>query len=248
MTSAAPASPTRDPGLLFVLMQPRPNQIDEFNEWYDDEHIPARRHRAGWLTARRYVTLDHGDTFIAYYDLADLGVLEEPSYRKLREARSEREQRVMGDLLRLDRRIYRPTPSPASAPSPPSAPSPQVDARPEGDPASVCGQLLLCVWWEPAPDSLRTFHRWYAEEHLPMLAGVPGWRRSRRFTLASGEGPTYLAMHDLDHMDVFSHRTYRRAISTPLRGAAVGRALAHERHLYRLVGNFDPDRVGEEIR
>lgn len=245
MTPTMSAPPRPDPGLLLVITQPRPNHVAEFNEWYDHEHIPARRYRPGWLTARRYVTIDHGNTFVAYYDLADLGVLEEPSYRELRTERSKREQRVIGNLLRVDRRIYRPTP-PLS-----SSRSTQLfkdNAQPQDDPTLTCGQLLLCVWWELEPDSLSTFHRWYADEHLPMLARIPGWRRSRRFTLVSGEGPAYLAMHDLDHMEVFLHPTYRRAISTPLREVAVGRALAHERHLFRLLANFDPHRAGKEVR
>lgn len=239
MTSLGPGSGSYDPGLLLVLSQPQPDHVDEFNRWYDDEHVPARRDRPGWLTARRYVTVDRPDSFLAYYDLADLGVLEDPSYRELRSARSEREQRVLRDLLRLDRRIYR-----ASHPGARAGLQPRTGTaglRDDG-PASVCGQLLLCVWWEPRPESLEVFHRWYEEEHLPLLAQVPGWRRSRRFTLVSGDGPAYLAMHDLDHSDVFSHPTYRRAISTPLREAAVGTARAHERNLFRLLRRSDRSR------
>lgn len=215
---------SRQQGLLLVLSQPRPDGTEEFNRWYDEEHVPPRILRPGWLTARRYVAVDAPDAYLALYDLADLALLDEPSYQKLRSERSPRERRVIGALVTFDRRVYRPTHQPAP------------DAPPV---SSACGRYLLCVWWDPDPERLDVFHRWYDEEHIPMLSEVPGWRRSRRFTLASGSGPRYLVMHDLDHLDVFSDPGYSQAVSTPLRDRAVGQVRRHERQLYSLLRDFD---------
>ena len=43
-------------GFLLVTMQPPPAFEEEFNAWYDNEHIPERLGVPGILTARRYVS------------------------------------------------------------------------------------------------------------------------------------------------------------------------------------------------
>lgn len=73
-----------------------------------------------------------------------------------------------------------------------------------------------------------------------MLAQVPGWLRSRRFALAEGTGPAFLAMHDLASAAVFDHPQYTRATATPRRAAAVARRAGYERVLYQLIRRFDP--------
>lgn len=203
-----------------------------FHAWYDTEHVPARIRIPGWLTARRYAASTDPESFLAYYDLHDLGVLSRPSYVTMRERRSESERRMLDLIPPLDRRVYR-----------------RLDAPGDGDgdasrPAAldICGALLLCVWWQPEPGTEPQFHDWYAREHLPALARIPGWLRSRRFELAEGEGPGFLAMHDLASADVFRHPGYIRATSAPRRTAVVARRVSHERVLYRLLRRFDSPR------
>lgn len=206
--------------------------------------MPARIRIPGWLTARRYAADDGitaggtpaagsapgdapGDateSFLAYYDLADLSLLRTRPYRLMREHRSPSERLMLGKLPPLDRQVYRPLPTP------------------DGTPAAslgVCGPLLLCVWWQPAPGSARQFHDWYDNEHIPLLSRIPGWLRSRRFELTEGDGPAFLAMHDLANTAVFTHPGYRQATSTPRRTAATASRIGYERVLYRLLRKFD---------
>jgi len=69
-------------GFLLVTMDPHPGLEDEFNDWYDTEHLPDRGGLPGWETARRYVCISGWPKYLAYYDLEDTGVLERPSYKQ----------------------------------------------------------------------------------------------------------------------------------------------------------------------
>ena len=211
-------------GLLVVRSQVAPPLHAEYHAWYDNQHVPDRIRLPGWLTARRYVAVHDPEMFLACYDLENLAVLRRPPYVSLRADRPAAEQAILDRIGPMDRRIYRRLGAPAG-------PEPELD---------TCGALLLCVWWQPAPDAVAAFHHWYQQEHIPMLAQVPGWLRSRRFALADGAGPGFLAMHDLASAGVFDHPQYRRATATPRRAAAAARRVGYERVLYQLIRRFDP--------
>jgi hypothetical protein len=210
-------------GLLVVRSRALRSVLPEYHAWYDNHHVPDRIRLPGWLTARRYVAADDPESFLAFYDLENLAVLRHRSYVDLRQERPPDEQRILDLIGPMDRRIYRRMDVPGDSPAG----------------LTTCGPLLLCVWWQPAPDAVADFNHWYRREHLPMLAEIPGWLRSRRFELVEGDGPAYLAMHDLDSADVFDHPGYRRATSTPNRAAVIARRIGHERVLYRLLRRFD---------
>jgi hypothetical protein len=71
-------------GMLLVLMQPPAQLEEEYNDWYDTEHLADRLSAPGFETGRRYVSTGGGPrTYVAVYDLADVHVLETPEYRKL---------------------------------------------------------------------------------------------------------------------------------------------------------------------
>lgn len=227
-------------GLLLVVSRPPAGREEEFHQWYEEEHIPPRTRLAGWLTARRYVAEDDPAVFLALYDLADLAVLRDPQYVALRSSRSAREEEIMQASELVDRRVYRLLASVGDGWG-----SPGTGRSGGGLPVrladpSLCGELLLCVWWEPAAGFEAEFHAWYEEEHLPMLATVPGWLRCRRLELVDGGGAAFLAIHDLADGSVFNHPNYRAAISTPRRDLVVAHRSGYERHVYRLLRNFDP--------
>ncbi len=70
-------------GFLLVLMQPPPTLEEEFNAWYDTEHIAERLAVPGFETALRYVCTDGAPRYLALYDLASPAVLNSPEYRKV---------------------------------------------------------------------------------------------------------------------------------------------------------------------
>jgi hypothetical protein len=70
-------------GFLLVTMDPPPGLEDEFNDWYDTEHIPDRAAIPGFESARRFVCISGWPKYLAFYDLEAIGVLEQPSYQKV---------------------------------------------------------------------------------------------------------------------------------------------------------------------
>lgn len=72
-----------DKGFLLVMMQCPPTLEDEFNAWYDTEHLPERLAVPGVETALRFVCLDGNPRYLAMYDLARHEVLETPAYLKV---------------------------------------------------------------------------------------------------------------------------------------------------------------------
>lgn len=64
-------------GLLLTLTGPPAGMEEEFNAWYDTEHIPERLAIPGFRSARRWV---HEKTCLATYELDSLEVLSSPAY------------------------------------------------------------------------------------------------------------------------------------------------------------------------
>lgn len=77
------ADSTAQKGFLLVLMQPPPAFEEEFNAWYDNEHIPERLAVPGFETGLRFVSVSGHPRYLAMYDLARLEVLASPAYAKV---------------------------------------------------------------------------------------------------------------------------------------------------------------------
>jgi hypothetical protein len=71
----------RRQGLMLAIMEPPPGLEEEFNDWYDTEHIPQRRGLPGFLSAARWVCLEGFPRSLAAYDLESLAALDDPAYR-----------------------------------------------------------------------------------------------------------------------------------------------------------------------
>ena len=70
-------------GLLLVMMECASNDDDEFNAWYDNEHIPERAAVPAFLSATRYVCRSGFPRYLAVYDLETADVLKSDAYRAI---------------------------------------------------------------------------------------------------------------------------------------------------------------------
>ena len=71
-------------GFLLVLMQPPANIEEEFNAWYDSEHVPERLAVPGVLTAIRFSSISAATPkYLAMYDLESEAVLDSDAYRRV---------------------------------------------------------------------------------------------------------------------------------------------------------------------
>lgn len=198
------------PGFLAVAIQPGANTDPAaFHEWYNTEHGPLRMRLPFITTGDRYKAIDgQKPEWSAIYDVSDLSMLEKRIYTRLREERSARERRVMGTFESLDRKIFS-TFSERSKDS------------------GFKGPAAVNVWVKAVvkEEDLEAFDKWYEEEHVGMLAKIPGWLRTRRFRMlvggAKGMPPQgyveCLAIHDYEEKNGLGGPEHKAAMDTPWR-------------------------------
>ncbi|RDX49334.1 hypothetical protein OH76DRAFT_1403921 [Lentinus brumalis] len=208
-------------GLLFVPSEVGPNLSEaEFNDWYDNEHVPLRMAIPSIHTTSRWVAVDDKRPFhLALYDLESCEVLKQPPYSTLASTASERERDVFRRVQLLDRRTY-------------DRIEPEVVPPAAGYDQRAPGPVLITMEIEVRPELEDELNRWYREEHIELLAKVPGWRRTRRFVLretgpakgsdaaevtAKGKKPKYLAVHEWESMASFETAEFKHATSTSWR-------------------------------
>ena len=193
-------------GLLVAGFDSSPVKEDEFNDWYDTEHVPERRAVPGFLRCERWVAADNPRIAIATYDLESLAVLKSDAYRAIGgENLSPWSKRVIAKAKRLCRfegeEITREKPG-----SDPNKTGSDLDA----------GGLLFFAM-NVVPEAEADFNAWYDEEHIPRLAAVPGCLSARRFRIvsASSEGNhRYLALYRLSSPEVCSSKAWEEAAVT----------------------------------
>jgi hypothetical protein len=185
-------------GLLIAAMDFSNVAEDEFNDWYDLEHIPERARVPGFLTLQRWIGAEDPRQSIATYDLETVAVLQSPAYRAIGgENLSPWSKRITARVRRLLPRFEGEQILPGDATAPANA-----------------GGLLV-VGMTPAPQDETAFNAWYDTEHVPALARVPGVLAARRFRAAAS--PKYLALYHLASPDVVSGPDWKRASeSTPM--------------------------------
>src|SRR3954462_10862890 len=91
-------------GLLVAGFDSSGVNADEFNDWYDTEHVPQRRAVPGFLSCERWLGADDPNISIATYDLESLAVLTSDAYRAIAgENLSPWSKRVIAKAKRLCR-------------------------------------------------------------------------------------------------------------------------------------------------
>jgi hypothetical protein len=203
--------------LLFVYSSPGTVELAEFTDWYDNEHIPARLALDGFGTVNRFRAADSlTPEWLATYEVKP-GTLDGAAYKAVWANASAREKSIMSTAT-IDRRLY----------------SPISDSGTTG----AAPPVLMAVSMSVPESAEADVEAWYVEEHIPMLLAVPGWRRSRRYALSSGDGPRYLSLHEIDSHSAFDEPAYKAAISTPWRDRIVSSAIGRERRVFDLHKSF----------
>lgn len=175
-------------GLLMVWADVPAAQEDEFNRWYNDEHLPERMAIPGFLGGARYEAVKGGPKHLACYELDSVAVLDSPAYKHVQANPTPWTKRVGPQAIGRPfiRNVYtmiHPIALPAEAARAPMAPSLQIgrmDVPPEVD---------------------REFNDWYNTIYVPNYEKVPGVIRGRRYRAVEG-APTYLTLYEFEHPKV----------------------------------------------
>ena len=185
-------------GILIAAFDFSGAAADEFDDWYDTEHLPERQRVPGFLSLERWIGADDPRQSVATYDLASLAVLDSPAYRAIGgDNLSPWSKRVTAKCRRLMRF--------------------EGEQILPGDRLAAAGaEGLLLIAMTPAPEIETAFNAWYDTEHVPALARVPGVLAARRFRARAGS-PGYAALYHLAGPEVPSGAEWRRASeATPM--------------------------------
>jgi hypothetical protein len=70
------------PGVLLILNDVLEGMEDEFNRWYQQQHLPERLSVTGFKRARRYMAVGGQPAYMAIYDCQSIDVLSSQAYRE----------------------------------------------------------------------------------------------------------------------------------------------------------------------
>lgn len=96
----------RGNGLLLVMIDVEPAHEEDFNRWYDEEHLPERLQCKGFVSARRFLSVEGEPKYLAIYEMEDVEVLDQEAYLQLLPP-SEWMQRLTPHFTQFVRNVYR---------------------------------------------------------------------------------------------------------------------------------------------
>ena len=183
-------------GILIAAMDFSACPEDEFNDWYDTEHVPERLRVPGFHNAERWISAQDPKVSVATYDLESVGVLHSPGYLAIGRENSspwtKRTQRFRKSLMRYEGEQLFP-----------------------GDALAATGAAaILLIAMNVAPEHEAEFNEWYNSEHIPALGGVTGTLSARRYR-GTGSTQKYAALYHLASPDVVRSREWKEAADTP---------------------------------
>jgi hypothetical protein len=200
-----------------VWLHVPPEREEEFNAWYNLQHIAQVVNIPGFTAARRYAADGQVPKYLAWYEAVDEHVEPGPGFTQIVQHPtpwSLRIRRFYGE--NRFRNNYRMVSSFGTVPTPDAA-------------------WLYTVQADCAdPAQLAEFNDWYDNEHMPALAEVPGVLRARRYVAVSGS-PLSLSAFELTHREVFESPAWLEARQTP-RTERIRKLFTNGRRImYRLI-------------
>lgn len=88
--------------LLVVMVNVDPEVEEEFNEWYNTEHIPALMKVQGAISGERYVSEDGPLKYMAIYEVENPNVVESAAWKKAGDTEWTRKMRPhLKDVTRI---------------------------------------------------------------------------------------------------------------------------------------------------
>ena len=67
-------------GIFMVYVDIDAQRVQEFNKWYNEEHLPELLSVPGILSAARYEAIKGGPKYLACYELESVAVMQTPAF------------------------------------------------------------------------------------------------------------------------------------------------------------------------
>ncbi len=173
-------------GLMMVWMDVPADKEEEFNHWYNEEHLQELLAIPGVLNAARYEAVRSGPKHLACYELDSPAVVETDAFTSRQP--TEWAQRIGPRVIATNRlnnvyqMIYPKELNPALA-SAGMAPALQI------------GRMDI------APENSEAWNQWYSGVYVPNYEKVSGCIRGRRWNAVRGE-PSYAVVYEFEHEKV----------------------------------------------
>ena len=171
---------------MMVWMDVPADKEEEFNHWYNEEHLQELLAVPGVLNAARYEAVRSGPKHLACYELESPAVVQTEAFtsRKPTEWAQRIGPRVIGTnrISNVYQMIY------------PKELSPSI-ASAEMAPALQIGRMDI------APENSEEWNQWYSGVYVPNYEKVPGCIRGRRWSAVRGE-PSYAVVYEFEHEKV----------------------------------------------
>ena len=175
-------------GLLLVYSDVAPENDEEYNRWYNEEHIPERLSIPGVLSAARYEAVQGGPKYLAVYELGSHEAWYSEDWQKWLKEPTEWSKRMSPSVIGTEyiRNLYRRV-------HPQDVPAETAEAG--MSPVLLVGRMSV-------PDELDAkFNDAYNNERLPLCLSIPGYIRARRWEAVMGS-PKYVTVHEMESLAV----------------------------------------------
>jgi len=212
-------------GLITVRLHTPQERDEEFNAWYNLEHVPQLTALPGFVRTRRYFCATADIRYLAWYETADESVEAGAHFQSIVTDPTPWSLRLRqfygNNRERMNFRLMCEVANPANT-------GPVVDAP------------WMYIVHTDIPDHIvDEYNTWYDKEHLPRCAAIPGVLRARRYTAmactSGNPGPKYLTAYELTGADVWESPAAQVARKTPWTEKMRSLFSNTRRVLYKLV-------------
>jgi hypothetical protein len=185
-------------GIFLVYTDIDPRYEEEFNAWYNTEHLPDLLSLPGFLDAARYVAEKGSPQYLAVYELTSADALKSAEFQKYRANPTPWSRRMSPTVIGknmariLGQQIF---PTAVEMPDRGMAPALQI------------GRMSV-------PESVdKEWNEWYNGEYIPGYRKAPGVIYARRYRVVEG-ATRYTTVYEFEHTKVSESAEWNRQRET----------------------------------
>ena len=215
--------------MLMVWCDVPEDREDEFNRWYNEEHIQEILNVPGVLNAARYEAVRGGPKHLAAYELESPAAVLGDGFTK--RAKSKWSETMGPSLIGLNffnplyEMIY--PDSVSSAMAAPKRHGPGATGGPSGVGPTLPQPGHQHVAMNIPPERDAEWNQWYNSIFVPNFEKVPGVIRGRRFRTVRGEDPMYSVVYEFENENVSQTPAWAAQLDADPKNAEMRALITH---------------------